>query len=480
MAISNRTRAIVWMRRALRVEDNRALFTAKQSADEVVPVLCLQSNSRSRVDTPRRQFVRANIVALDEELRKRGSGLLLLVGNVEEELPRFALRVNANAVYAVAVYDPTTKASDAKLAEALRSNGIAFHTVSDRLLQEPSEILTQAGEPFSVFTPFKRAWLQKSLEIEPPLPALRHINTPADLIETAQVSNLRALVSDATIEAGERAAHRRLRLFLQQKVDHYDSTRNVPALDGTSRLSPFLSLGVISIRQVFSALNGRRSQRSSKERKGVDAFLNELIWREFAYYIMAHYPHVARHAFRKEFESLPWADSEHHFTAWCRGETGFPLVDAGMRQLVQEGWMHNRVRMVVASFLTKDLHLHWQKGESFFLEHLTDADIANNNFGWQWAAVTGVDPKPLRIFNPRLQAERFDPQGIYIRRYVPELLNVPTRYIHAPHEMPLPVQEHVGCRIGKEYPAPIVDHAEATTKFKAWYREAKQQRKTSS
>ncbi len=476
MSNTNKTRAIVWMRRALRVEDNLALFTAQQNADEIIPVLFLRSDARYRDDTPRRRFVRANIAALDAELRRRGSRLFLIVGEAETQLPRFARQVNAAAVFAVAPHDPITNERDAKIASALQSIGIAFHTVKDRVLLEPSNLMTQAGEPFIVFTPFKRAWLRRSMDIQPPLPELSRVNTPTDLSETTEVSNLRALFSETAIETGERAARRRLQQFLQCKVDQYDRTRNIPAVDGTSCLSPFLSLGVISIRQVFTALNERRAQSPPGQRTGIDAFLNELIWREFAYYIITHYPHVTQQSFRQEFEHLPWRDSDTQFSAWCRGETGFPLVDAGMRQLAQEGWMHNRVRMVVASFLTKDLLIHWQRGESFFMEHLTDLDIASNNSGWQWAASTGVDPRPLRIFNPRLQAERFDPEGNYIKQYVPELRNVPRRYIHAPHEMPPTVQEQVGCRIGKDYPAPIVDHTEAASHFKTWYGEVKRQK----
>lgn len=477
MSNTNKTRTIAWMRRALRVEDNLALFTAQQSADEVIPVLFLHSDARYRDDTPRRRFVRANIAALDTELRRRGSRLFLIVGEAERELPRFARQVSAAAVYAVAPHDPITNKRDATIASALQSVGIPFHTVKDRVLLEPSNLMTQAGEPFIVFTPFKRAWLKKSMDVQPPLPALARITTPDALQDAAELPILGAFPSDAATEAGERAARRRLEQFLQHRAEHYDSMRNIPGVDGTSRLSPFLSLGVISIRQVFSALNDQRAQSPPGQRTGIDAFLNELIWREFAYYIITHYPHVTQQSFREEFEHLPWRDSEKQFSAWCRGETGFPLVDAGMRQLAQEGWMHNRVRMVVASFLTKDLHIHWQRGESFFMEHLMDLDIASNNSGWQWAASTGVDPRPLRIFNPRLQAERFDPEGNYIKQYVPELRNVSRRYIHAPHEMPPTVQEQVGCRIGKDYPAPIVDHTEAASHFKTWYGEVKRQRK---
>jgi deoxyribodipyrimidine photo-lyase len=241
-------------------------------------------------------------------------------------------------------------------------------------------------------------------------------------------------------------------------------------VDGTSRLSPALAVGAISIRRVFDAVIRARADVVPNERTGYDAFINELIWREFFYSILEHFPHAADGPLREQAATLRWNQDRRLFARWVEGTTGFPIVDAGMRQLAQEGWMHNRVRMIVGSFLVKDLRINWQWGERHFLDSLCDADIACNNGGWQWVAGTGTDAAPwFRIFNPALQGKRFDPEGAYVRRYVPELRNVPARYIHAPETMPPALQKDVGCIAGRDYPAPIVNHAKAAREFRQWF-----------
>ncbi len=462
-------RAIVWMRRALRVEDNHALMRAVADAEEVLPLLCLRTDHRYKEDTPRRRFVNGCIKALDEELRRRGSRLFIVVGKPEEELPTLAARVGATLVTAVRVYDPKALEQDAALARSLRSVGVVFEAVQDRVLVEGRDVLTSSGTPFKVFTPYRLAWFQQSTQILPVLPPVRAINSPS-LIEGAMTLACAPVFLRVSADGvGERAAVDRLRRFLRTGIKQYHRLRNMPGVDGTSRLSSALSVGAISIRQVFYAVRDARSKVRSEEREGYDAFINELIWREFYYSILQNFPHVVKQSFRPEFAALAWSTNERHFLAWCEGRTGFPIVDAGMRQLRQEGWMHNRVRMIVASFLVKDLRINWQWGERFFLENLSDADIASNNGGWQWSAGTGTDAAPwFRIFNPAMQGKRFDPEGTYVKRYVPELRCVPVRFVHAPERMPAALQRDLGCVIGNHYVQPIVKHTEASVAYKQW------------
>lgn len=466
-------RAIVWMRRALRVEDNLALLAALHEAHEVLPVLCLHDGPRYRADTPRRRFVRGCIVALDRELRTRGSRLFMLRGDIERELPRFAQRVGATAVLAVRAYDPRSQERDRRLSAALRSVGADFKTVKDCVLMEGKEILNHAGEPFKVFTAYQRAWRAESTGILPVMPKLRRIPTPPHAEGSIAPDDVWNLAHDSH-DGGERAATKQLRRFLRLSLLHYKERRDIPALDGTSRLSPFLSVGAISIRQVYHRVTDLLENVQPSEREHINTFINELIWREFFYQILVNFPSVVQEPFREDLNNVRWSDNRRHFAAWCEGLTGYPIVDAGMRQLAQEGWMHNRVRMIVASFLTKDLHISWQWGEQFFFEHLCDADIASNNGNWQWCAGTGTDAAPwFRVFNPARQSKRFDPDGMYIKRYVPELRSVPAHFIHEPHTMPPAMQRASGCVIGRHYPRPIVEHAQAAEKFKQLYTAAR-------
>lgn len=462
-------RAIVWMRRALRVEDNQALMHAFTAADELVPVLCLRPESRYMQDTPRRRFINGSIIALDEELRRRGSRLFIITGKPEEALPALAARIGATLVTAVRVYDRPALERDRLLARSLQSVGAVFEPVQDRVLLEGNEILTQSGTPFKVFTPFRVAWFFRSTRIPPVLPGVRTLASPDRVEGAVSLSAARCFLRVSTEDAGERAAQERLRRFLRSHIKQYHRQRDFPAAERTSRLSAALAIGTISIRQVFHAVREARSRVAPVERAGHETFINELIWREFYYSILLNFPHVVDQSFREEFASLRWSTNERHFSAWCQGQTGFPLVDAGMRQLQQEGWMHNRVRMIVASFLVKDLRINWQWGEGFFLERLCDADIASNNGGWQWSAGTGTDAAPwFRIFNPVLQGKRYDPEGEYVKRYVPELRRIPARFIHSPERMPASLQRDLNCLIGKHYPQPIVNHAEASRTFKQW------------
>ena len=330
----------------------------------------------------------------------------------------------------------------------------------DRVLRDAGEVLTQAGEPYRVFTPYKRAWLAGADDLPRPVAIPRRIG-PVRMAEGSRP--LHALAWDSSVEQRHAADPvRLLKTFLRNAVAQYDTQRNFPGAEGTSRLSPHLAIGSISIRRVYWESRAAGDQAEPSGRTGLQTFISELVWREFYYQILAHFPHVLETAFRDEFRALRWSENKRLFDRWKEGTTGFPIVDAAMRQIRQEGWMHNRARMIVASFLTKDLHLSWQWGERHFMEHLVDADLASNNGGWQWTAGTGTDASPwFRIFNPVLQAKKFDPDGTYVRRYVPELRSVPAHSIHEPATMNMQEQEATGCIVGRSYPFPIVDHGKA-------------------
>jgi deoxyribodipyrimidine photo-lyase len=452
-------RAVVWMRRALRVRDNAALWHAVQDAVEVIPVVCLRGGNAYQAETPRRRYLRAAIADLEGNLRRLGSGLAVRVGDPLREIPASAVEFEADAVYAVNVYDPATQRRDGKIARALQQEGRQLHLVKDCVLFEGKEIVAASGEPYRVYTPYRNALLGSAQEIPRPLPIPVHLATPPLRGKTVPLDRIRGF--ERTVEeGGESAALRRLRRFLAGPVADYARERDLPGRDGTSRLSAPLSHGAISVRTLYWHTVAAKEHAGERARKSIDLFISELIWREFYYQILANYPHVVGGPFREEFASLRWRHSGRDFEAWTSGETGYPIVDAAMRQLAGEGWMHNRARMIVASFLTKDLHLNWQEGERHFAEVLSDADIASNNGGWQWTAGTGTDASPwFRIFNPVLQGKKFDPDGSYVRAYVPELRRVPARFIHTPWEMSADDQRSARCVVGRNYPSPIVDHA---------------------
>jgi deoxyribodipyrimidine photo-lyase len=452
-------RAVVWMRRAWRIQDNAPLWNAVRDAEEVIPVVCLSDQERYRESTPRRKFVQSALQDLDAHCRALGSRLTVRLGPAEEQIPALAAIHDADAVYAAEAYDPAARNRDARIAGALTRVGRSWLTYKDALVFDGRELLTASGNPYRVFTPYKNAWLRRLDDAPRVHPRLRALTTPAPGRGDLTLDRIPGFSSQAT-EGGETAALRRLKRFLASGIGSYRKTRDIPGIDGTSRLSAHLSVGTISVRTVLAKVLECRRGAGRNERENIDVYVSELIWREFYYSILLQFPRVIDRAFRSEFDSLMWGDDRSHFAAWCEGRTGYPIVDAGMRQLHQEGWMHNRVRMIVASFLTKDLHLSWQWGERFFLERLVDADIASNNGGWQWTAGTGTDASPwFRIFNPVAQGERFDPKGEYVRRYVPELAKVPDRYVHKPWEMSAG-KRGAGRTAVAPYPPPIVRHDE--------------------
>ncbi|MCS7060408.1 MAG: deoxyribodipyrimidine photo-lyase [Anaerolineae bacterium] len=483
------TIVIHWFRRDLRLQDNTALSAAARDAGgAVIPVFVLDNDLLRGADiAPARvHFMLDCLRELDATLRRHGSRLIVLRGNPAVELVRLVQRTGAEAVYFNRDYTPTALRRDARVTQTLQQAGVDVQTFKDSVIFEPSELRTGDGQPYTVFTPYKRAWLNRlslggradAQPIDAPrLSALPPSWADIGLSALPTASELGFHVEQELPAGGESEGLRRLSHFKNSgALQAYAAQRDFPAIEGTSRLSPYLRFGAISPRQCFAtAVSTLQREFPSKhsfspaasdtKKEGADAWISELIWREFYAQILYHFPHANTGNYRREYDGLEWGSGnptldEIRFNAWRDGRTGYPIVDAAMRQLRQTGWMHNRARMIVASFLTKDLLLDWRLGERHFMQQLVDGDPASNNGGWQWAAGTGTDAQPyFRIFNPRLQSERFDPEGAFIRRWLPELERVPLEYLHAPHTMPALVQAQSGCTIGSDYPAPIVDHA---------------------
>ena len=463
--------ALFWFRRDLRDEDNTGLHQAARACRRLH---CVFVFDRAILDAlPRRdrrvEFIHASVAALCASLRARGGDLRMLHDNAASAIPRLARELHVDAVFANGDYEPAARARDDAVRAALERDGRRLHLAKDQALFEKDEIVSRAGRPFAVFTPYRNAWRAAldafHLEAYPPPPA--SVLAPAQ--GEAPMPSLEALGFERTdldtlgITAGMEGAHRQLDDFAR-RIEAYGEERDFPARGGVSRLSVHNRFGTVSPRALARLALAHASP-------GASAFLDELAWRDFFFQVLWHHPRVEREAFRHEYEALEWPNDERLFAAWCDGRTGYPIVDAGMRELVSTGYMHNRARMIVASFLAKDLLVDWRRGERFFATHLLDYDLAANNGNWQWAASTGCDAQPyFRIFNPVKQSERFDPQGEFIRRHVPELARVPARAIHAPWQMPPLEQQAAVCVVGRDYPVPIVDHAEQREKALALYR----------
>lgn len=470
--------AIWWVRRDLRLNDNQALTAALHYAEMVIPVFVVDPFlwASSKVGPARKAFLVEGLQRLDESLRVRASALIIRNGNPAEELQRLAQETGATAVFAEEDYSPYARHRDAevhRLMNLFLSPGLTLH--------HPTKVVKSDKSPYTIFTPFSKAW--KAL-IPPFVMAPDPHRIPSPIgIPSEALPEIQELAY-SNFPAGEAEAQRRLALFtrgVHPPIYEYHDLRDRVDLNATSSISPYLRFGMISARQTaLTAIKLLQRAPSADARKGIEAWLNELIWREFYQAILFHFPHAHKGSFREELRHIPWSNDRSAFQAWCDGRTGYPIVDAAMRQMTQTGWMHNRARMITASFLTKDLLIDWRWGEKFFMQYLLDGDLAANNGGWQWTAGTGTDAAPyFRIFNPILQSKKFDPDGDYIRRWVPELKNVPPEYVHTPWDMPLALQNRTGCRIGEHYPAPIIDHAWARERTLEAYAQAqKYSRKT--
>ncbi len=474
---------LMWFRRDLRVTDNAALHAALTAGRRVycvfvfdTAILAALNNRRNR----RVEFIRESVSELTQHLREAGGELIIRHGLAADEIVALAKRLKVSAVYANRDYEPAAKARDTAVAQQLAEAGITFALRKDQTIFDGDEVLTGAGKPYTVFTPYKNAWLKRLQSNEAfylkPYPVDKYLTrlspAPHDMAAhgvptLAQLRFEPTNLPQLSIPLGAAGA-RVLYNDFKPRIARYHEARDYPAIKGTSYLSVHLRFGTISIRELAAA-----ARKAGGD--GGATWLSELIWRDFYFMVLDHNPHVVEHAFKREYDRIPFPNDKALFEAWCEGRTGYPLVDAGMRQLNHSGYMHNRLRMIVASFLVKDLHCDWRWGERYFAAQLNDYDLAANNGGWQWAASTGCDAQPyFRIFNPVTQSERFDPQGKFIKRYVPELARVDAKHIHAPWLMDLQAQQRTGCVIGRDYPAPIVDHATARQGALALYGQMKQ------
>lgn len=471
------TTTIVWLRQDLRLADNPALFHAAQRG-AILPVFILDEREglglSAALGGAGRWWLHHSLKALKSDL----DGLVLLRGEPAAQLERLIAASGATAVYWNRCYEPDAIARDTEMKAALRDRGLEVKSFNAGLLHEPWELATGAGGPFKVYSPFWRAALAKP--VEAPLPRPEGVSY-ADCAFGEDLESW-ALLPEAPNWAagweelwqpGEAGARDRLEAFLQEGLSGYGKLRDRPDLPNVSRLSPHLHFGEISPRQIWSRT---RFQEEGQPELGKDAgkFLSEVGWREFSYHLLYHFPTLPEKNWRPNFDNYPWRDSAEDLKAWQRGMTGYPIVDAGMRELWQTGYMHNRVRMVVASFLIKHLRLHWKHGEAWFRDTLLDADLANNSASWQWVAGSGADAAPyFRIFNPMTQGRKFDPEGIYVRRFCPELAKLDNNAIHAPFELSEIELAAAGVRLGRDYPRPIVDHATARAAALAGYEAVK-------
>ena len=474
--------SLVWFRRDLRLADHAALYHALKSSRRVYCVFVFDREILdalpSRADR-RVEFIHDSIMELDAALHAHGSTLVVRHGQAREEIPALAKALKVDAVFINHDYEPQANARDEEVAQRLAADGTSFHTFKDQVLFEKDEILTGSGTFYSVFTPYKNAVLKKLdafyLQSYPvgryfsalaPVEAVRRIATPIPSLE--QLGFTRTNLRELKVPAGASGAAQLFDDF-KQRMSHYEERRNFPAIKGPSYLSVHLRFGTIPIRAIArEAWKALHRAADIPGGRGAEIWLAELIWRDFYFHILHHNPHVIERAFKPQWDAIRWDTGPHAdklFAAWCEARTGYPLIDAAMRQLNQTGYMHNRLRMVTASFLTKDLGIDWRRGERYFADQLIDFDLSANNGGWQWAASTGCDAQPwFRIFNPVAQSEKFDAEGKFIRRYVPELAGLSNKAIHAPWVAKADELKRAKVSLGENYPLPIVDHAAARAK----------------
>ncbi|OJX38127.1 MAG: deoxyribodipyrimidine photolyase [Chloroflexi bacterium 44-23] len=442
---------IWWIRRDLRIQNNPSLQAAINTGLPVIPLFILDPHLLQNPAPARHNFLFAALMHLDENIQIFKNHLVIREGNPTEVIPEMVLAYNVQAIFAEEDYSPYAIQRDAQIQKEL-----PLYLIVGNVIHHPELVLKSDSSPYRVFTPFRKAWQAIPKSTFQPM-RITSIYSPVEMISSLPIPLSKA---DPSFPATEQEAHKRLNQFTQDPIFHYQQTRDRIDLDGTSTLSPYLRFGLLSISEAFhSAQTALQLASTQTEQQGVQTWIMELIWREFYLHTLYHFPFVLKTAFQPKRRAILWRKSLKDLEAWKNGQTGYPIIDACMRQLNDLGWMHNRGRMIVASFLVKDLLINWQEGEAWFMHRLVDGDPAANNGGWQWSAGVGLDAAPyFRIFNPVLQSKKFDPGGDFIRRWLPELSGVPQNFIHEPWLMPVEVQSRVNCILERDYPLPIVDH----------------------
>ena len=479
---------IVWLRRDLRLDDNPALTTALRRGEAVIPayIHCPDEEGDAAPGGASKWWLDRSLIALASDLEGIGSQLVVRCGPAQQELLRLVNETKATAVLWNRRYEPSIIARDAKIKAALRDAGCEADSSNAALIHEPWTIKNKTGEPYRVFTPYWRACLATG-DPAAPIAPVKRLPGPTSWPKSVAIAKLDLKPTirwdqglTDTWTPGEKGAHKKLHQFIPA-APRYVEQRDFPAIDATSMLGPHLTFGEISPRRIWAAFTGSKAAVNPGKGTGGQAFLRQLGWREFAHHLLFHFPATVNAPLRPEYSMFPWDGSPEALRAWQRGLTGYPIVDAGMRQLWHTGWMHNRVRMIVGSFLVKDLLISWQDGARWFWDTLVDADLANNTMGWQWIGGCGADAAPyFRVFNPVSQSERFDAAGTYLRRWCPELALLPKEWIHQPYAAPKGVLTAAGITLGKTYPEAIVDHAAARLRALKAFEYLKQDKKALS
>jgi len=478
---------IFWFRKDLRIKDNNALYhfvKKMQSEDKFFFIYIKNDNTFKYFGEKRINFLIESLRDLDNQLQNNGFNLHIFKGVSINVINNFINTFKNIEIYANEQFEPYSIARDRQISELLNKNNSSLKLFSDTTLFTKGEIVKDNGEPYSVFTPFKNKCLNiingsHYSAAEYNLEELKIFSqNEIKSVETSfNISNFETSDNPSLQKGGRTIGLELLKDFYKKGLESYKSNRDFPAIKGTSLLSAHLHFGTVSIRECYRAALKKSEETINKDE--VQTWINELLWREFYYHITFHFPHIMNESFKKLYDNIKWNNDKKLFKLWCDGKTGYPIVDAGMRQLKKDGWMHNRLRMITAMFLTKDLFIDWRWGEKYFAEHLIDLDFASNNGGWQWSASTGCDAQPyFRIFNPYLQSKRFDENGEYIRKYIPELNNVPDKFIHKPDEMTNIEQKNYGVILGKDYPFPIVEHHLAKDRILSEFKRVSELNKT--
>lgn len=458
---------IVWLRYDLRLDDHPAFYEAAQTKKPIIPLYIWAPDEELswKPGAASQWWLHHSLRSLQQSIQTKNNRLIIRQGNARDVLDQIIQETGADTVFWSRRYEPSLVQRDTDIKSHLKEKGIGVKSFNSALLFEPWEITTQQDQPYKVFTPFWKMCTARP-EPPPPLDAPKKLNAPNNYPSSLKVEELGLLPTinwyggmDKTWQPGEDGAKVHLKRFNQKAVMAYQHARDIPEMVGTSRLSPYLHFGEVSPRRIWQSIRDYQLKHHAGDPKPANAYLREIGWREFAQHILFHFPHTTEKPMNVKFANFPWKEDQGVLERWQKGQTGYPIVDAGMRELWATGWMHNRVRMVAASFLVKHLLIPWQEGAKWFWDTLVDADLANNSMGWQWTAGCGADAAPyFRIFNPITQGEKFDKDANYVRQWVPELKDIPNKWIHHPWDAPDDVLAKARVVLGRDYPHPVVDH----------------------